>query len=105
MDRISGQYNLPQKEVVLVKETPQKVETGRFKGFTPYGEVLVETSPDKLTAWDRKNTKTIEQILAEKNKKIEIMSAFATIQNKIIDTLTHPPTPGQRNTNKLNYNA
>lgn len=110
MNTISGQsYRKTPGETILVRETPQRVEIGKFKGFTPYGEVLVETSPDEISAWDRKNSKTVEQMIAEKNKKLEIMSAFASIQNRIIDKLSHPAviktSSRQESPKALNYNA
>jgi len=81
---ISGQKP---KDLILVRETPS-IQTGKFIGYTPKGEVVVETSPHKTEHWAKNQTKTVQQLIDEKNKQIGILGTFSYIQDQIIKKLT-----------------
>jgi len=87
---IHGQYQQP-KALILVKETSQGVETGNFDGVTRDGKVLVRTPQNTNAVWAPEETKTINELVAAKNKKIGILSAFTIVQNEIIKKLTTLP--------------
>ena len=76
------------QETLLLNETPQGLKKGNLRGYTPKGDVLVQTSGGQVELWDAKNAKTPEKLFSEKERKIEILSAFAAFQHKIINQLS-----------------
>lgn len=109
MTQVNGKNS---SAIVLVKETPQGIKTGLARAVTKKGSILVETSPRHLEVWDKKDSKTVQQLVAEKNRKIRddqvkinVLANFASVQNKIIEKLSGKS--GQKVSNKegLDYKA
>lgn len=89
---------------IIVRETDKGLKTGEFRGFTKDGKVIVKTMDSHREVWDKKGTKTVEQLFSEKNNKITqerrkngILEAFAAVQNGIIEELS-PAAVSKRHT-------